>query len=108
LRQFAAQVNEHPQVIRLMRGWDRFIHVKASDTNESFTVDVNDGKVAAITAGERSGKSSVSIVAAATVLTDVLSGKLNPSQAMLDDGLEVFGQEADVVKLDALTLVLWD
>jgi hypothetical protein len=91
-----------------MKGWDRFIYVKASDTNERFTVDVQGGKVAAVTSGELAGKTSLSIMAAASVLEEVLSGRVNPSEALLDHGLEVFGDEADVVKLDALTLILWD
>ncbi len=41
-------------------------------------------------------------------LTDIFRGDLNPASEFLDGRLQVTASDKDQVKLDAITLLLWD
>jgi hypothetical protein len=108
LLEFAQMCNSNTDIPRLLKNWDRYVHVKPHQSTELFTLDVAAGGVKGVLPGELQGRKTITVSAASDVLIEVFSGRLNPAEALISSGLEVYGAEEDVMKLDAITLVLWD
>ena len=107
LNDFAASVNEHPRLDSLLKGWEPVILIEETSTPEEFSFDVKDRKIAAVRRGHVEATHSVLIRGDRDTLVKVFSGSLNPAQAHLEGDLEVFGEQRDQVKLDAISLILW-
>jgi hypothetical protein len=107
LREFGDKVNAHPRLRRMLAGWDRDTLVRAVDTGATFLMKFADSRVTEIVAAPEQS-TDVDIRADEAVLRDVFSGRENPAQLFLDGTLQVYASDRDQVKLDAITMVLWD
>src|SRR3954447_16431349 len=107
LSRFRELVNHHPRMATLLRGWNRITLVEAEDTGSQFTIDFRDCRIVSVTPGSRQDV-QIQVRASERLLTDVFVGALNPASEVLDGRLSVDASTSDQVKLDAITLVLWD
>jgi hypothetical protein len=109
LIKFRELVNAHPRMKTLLKGWDRTALVEVEDTGDVFTVEFRDCQIVDLQTGNRSATDSPIILKATQrILSDIFTGVLNPASEFLDGRLQVFASDRDQVKLDAISLVLWD
>ena len=74
--------NGNRRLAKMLRGWDRVVHLVASDTGDGFTVTV-----------------------AGSVLADLFWGDLNPSEKYVSGDIVLAGSSEDVLRLDAMSMV---
>ena len=108
LVQFKDKVNGHPRMRTLLKGWDRVAGVTATDTGAVFTVTFRDSQIVDVQQGGAERERELQIEATEALLVGVFSGATNPASEFLEGRLQVFASDKDQVKLDAITLVLWD
>lgn len=107
LADFRTRVNGHPRIPALIRGWQPVIIVEASDTGMRRYLPVRECKVAAISEQLDDSAHTVHLRASERVLGAIFNGESNPAEAFLNGELEIFANEKDQVKLDAISLVIW-
>jgi len=105
---FKDLINKNSSVRKLLVGWEPVIEIEALDGDERYTLIVRDRSLEEIHEGPAQQAGTVTVRGNKQVLSEIFEGKLNPAQALIDGQIEIYGQEKDMIKLDALTLVLWD
>ena len=109
LVQFSALVEAHPRMQTLLKGWDRTLVVHAIDNAHSYTLRFEGCRVADLRDGAAPpGDGTIVVKGSEEVLTGIFSGTLNPTSEYFDGRLHLDASESDQVKLDAVTLILWD
>jgi hypothetical protein len=108
LEQFQAQANANTRVASLLKGWNPTFHLECVDTGLCFSLRVKDGRVDAVLAGHDGAGHIIRLLANEADLLALFTGNLHPIQAHSDGILEVYGDSKDQVKLDAITMVLWN
>ena len=103
---FRTQVNSNRRMDTLLKGWDRDIMVE-STAGEVMTMAVRSRQINALTKGAAGLGDVVHVRGDEAVLVDIFTGVMIPAKAYLDGVLEVFGSDKDMVKLDAISMVLW-
>ena len=106
LGEFAEKVNGTRRMESLLKGWDRCISVKSTDTGVSCHIQVKDRRLSLVRSGD-DALESVEVEGKEDLLKDVFRGIKNPAKESLDGNLSVFGSDKDQMKLDAIALVLW-
>ncbi len=106
LENFRTEFNSNNNLDKLLKDWSPHIIVTSSDTEEKFTIKVDNSKIS-INEGEENSKHQILIEADEEVLSEVFTGQANPSEVVLDGMMQVFGSDSDQIKLDAITLVIW-
>jgi len=107
LEQFRQQANSHPRIATLIKGWEPTIVVDALDTGVTHYLSVHAGRMASISEQGSDSRHLLHMRATEAVLTALFAGRSNPASAFLDGSLEVFADDKDHVKLEAISLVLW-
>jgi hypothetical protein len=105
---FRDLVNAHPRMKTLLKGWDRAAVVATEDAGETFTIEFKDCRIISIQPGVVVDNAAIKLKATLRTLTDIFLGALNPASEFLDGRLQVVASDKDQVKLDAITLLLWD
>ncbi len=99
-----ARGNANPRVVRMLRGWDRTVHLVASDTGDAFTVGAAEGVLAELVPGA-AGPADLVVTATSEDLCDLFWGDLNPSEKYTAGEIVLAGSADDVLRLDALSMV---
>lgn len=107
LEHFKNQTNGHPRMASLIKGWEPTIVVEASDSGTTRYLPVRACRIETVLSECREGTHLVHLRANEDVLTAVFEGRTNPASVFLDGTLEIFANDKDHVKLDAISLVLW-
>jgi hypothetical protein len=107
LENFKERVKENDNVHKLVQNWDRNIVVEAMDTESIYTLLIRNSTIETIIEDENEDESVIRLEADEDVLSTIFTGKLNPAEAVLNGELVVFGDPADQIKLDAITLLIW-
>src|SRR6266511_2669781 len=105
---FRDRLNDHPRARSLLRDWDRDISVEATDTEERAVMVLRNTKIEALVSAPGDAQVVVTVRAPRDLLCAVFSGEMNPTTLFLDGALQVFATDRDQMKLDALSLLLWD
>jgi len=87
------------------RDWNRVIHVQPTDQSANYTIRTADGKVSV----ESSTPADPQMVIRATsdILTSIFYGDVSPNEPYNDGSLLVQVSEADILRLDFITAMLW-
>lgn len=98
--------NGNARLKRMNRDWSKVIQFHATDTNEDFTMVVNSGEVVENREG---APESADIIISSTseIFCDMFWGDLNPTQKYLSGELQVKGTQEDIMRLDAISAVIW-
>lgn len=116
LERFRELANDNPRVLRLIEGWQPLIRIAPNDEATAYAARVDGAidpwrtittEVTATDAETPDDTRQITLCASAAVLAQVFSGDLNPARAHLDGTLQVFADDRDQVKLDAISLILW-
>ncbi|MBN1533436.1 MAG: SCP2 sterol-binding domain-containing protein [Spirochaetes bacterium] len=106
LADYQVQCNENKRLRKMQRDWSRLLHFVAEDTGDAFTMDVVKGEIVSFAAGAQ-GTPDIIVTATSEDLCDMFWGDLNPSQKYLQGEVKVKASQEDVVRLDAITMIIW-
>ena len=96
--------NGNRRLSRMLRNWDRTVHLVASDTGDGFTVAVAGSVVADLRHGLLDAPDLV-VTATSEDLCDLFWGDLNPSEKYVNGEIVLAGSSEDVLRLDAMSMV---
>ena len=106
LDDFQEQCNGNKRLRRMQRDWTKVLHFHASDTGDDFTQTVEAGEILGNQAGAQ-GTPDVVITADSETLCDMFWGDINPTQKYLRGEIKVQGTQEDVMRIDAITAIIW-
>ena len=106
LADFQTQCNGNKRLRRMQRDWTRILHYKAVDTSDAFTMTVVAGEITKTEAGGH-GTPDIIIEGDSEDLCDMFWGDINPTQKYLKGEIRVRGSQEDVMRIDAITAVIW-
>lgn len=106
LADYQVQCNGNERLRRMQRDWTRRLHFCATDTGDWFTMVVVAGEITGYGAG-REGEPDVVVQASSEDLCDMFWGDLNPSQKYLRGEILVKATPEDVMRLDAIAMIIW-
>lgn len=98
--------NENERLRRMQRDWSKLIHFDALDEDAKFTMTVVTGEITQIENGLQ-GIPDIVVRATSEDFADMFWGDLNPSQKYLQGEIKVQGSQEDVLRLDAITSIIW-
>jgi putative sterol carrier protein len=96
--------NANDRLRRMLRGWDRVVHLRATDTGASFTVAVAGQLLTELADGEV-GQPDLVVTATSEDFADMFWGDLNPSEKYMSGEIVLAGSQEDVMRLDAMSMV---
>ena len=106
LADFREQCNNNKRLRRMQRDWSKIIHYKAIDTGDSFTSTVVEGELVKNEAGAV-GTPDVVVECDSETMCDMFWGDINPTQKYLRGEIKVKGSQEDVMRIDAITAIIW-
>ena len=106
LKDFTEQCNGNKRLRRMQRDWTKKLHYKAIDTNDTFYMEVIEGEIVKTSVGIE-GTPDVIIEADSETMCDMFWGDVNPTQKYLKGEIKVKGTQEDVMRIDAITAVIW-
>ena len=106
LADYQAQCNGNQRLRKMQRDWSRLLHFHAEDTGDWFTMNVVKGEIVSFAPGA-DGTPDIVVSTASENLCDMFWGDLNPSQKYLQGEIRVKATQEDVVRLDAITMIIW-
>jgi putative sterol carrier protein len=106
LADYQVQCNDNKRLRKMQRDWSKLIHFAADDTKDQFTMSVVKGEIVSFGAGA-TGAPDIIVNAKSEDLCDMFWGDLNPSQKYLQGEIRVKASQEDVVRLDAITMIIW-
>jgi putative sterol carrier protein len=96
--------NENERLRRMLRGWDRVVHLVAVDTGDRFTVVVRGQTLDELIDGTDAVADLV-VTATSEDFADLFWGDLNPSEKYMSGEITLAGSPDDVMRLDAMSMV---
>lgn len=106
LADFREQCNNNKRLRRMQRDWSKVIHYKAIDTGDSFTSTVKEGELVKNETGAV-GIPDVVVECDSETMCDMFWGDINPTQKYLRGEIKVKGSQEDVMRIDAITAIIW-
>lgn len=106
LADYQVQCNQNERLRRMQRDWTRRLHFHATDSGDWFTMAVVAGEITACAAGQE-GEPDIVVQASSEDLCDMFWGDLNPSSKYLRGEIIVKAAPEDVMRLDAITMIIW-
>ena len=105
---FASLVEQKENMKRLTKGWEPFIQLDCTDSDQRYTLAIRNCGLEKLYDGLENHSHLITIRGATGILSEVFDGRMSPAQAIIDGKMEVYGEDKDLIKLDAITLILWD
>ncbi len=106
LADYQVQCNKNERLRRMQRDWSKLLHFNSEDTSDCFTMKVVKGEIVSFEAGA-TGTPDIVVTTTSENLCDMFWGDLNPSQKYLQGEIRVKASQEDVVRLDAITMIIW-
>ena len=100
------QCNENNRLRKMQRDWSRLIHFVAEDTGDKFTMNVVKGEIVSYESGA-SGTPDIIVTTTSENFCDMFWGDLNPSQKYLAGEIRVKASQEDIMRIDAITMIIW-
>jgi putative sterol carrier protein len=104
---FKSKMNENKRVRKLLKRWSPLIHFDTKDSDVRITFEIRQGEVASVDEGHIGDPDLVVTFPTVQDLTDMFVGRLDPTPKYLSGEILVKGHQADVIKLDAITMIIW-
>ncbi len=106
LADYTATCNANERLRRMQKDWSRVLHFRCSDTDDTFTMEVDRGEIVAVKPGHQ-GVPDIVVTTGSETFCDMFWGDLNPVQKYLRGEIAVQGSQEDVMRLDAISYVIW-
>ena len=104
LTRFATLCRENERLLVMNRDWFRTVAVKP-EQGEPVWVRYDGGPVSVL--DEPSAAADLEVEGPASVLLDVFSGRIAPTEPYMAGDLRVSGSQDDMMRLDIITLLIW-
>jgi putative sterol carrier protein len=106
LLDFQQRCNENARLRRMQRDWSKVVHILAEDNESRHTMTVVAGETTQVEEGLR-GTPDIIVTTSSEILCDMFWGDLNPAQKYLTGELKLKASQEDVMRLDAINLIIW-
>jgi putative sterol carrier protein len=106
LADYTVNCNGNERLRKMQRDWSRTLHFICSDTGTTFSMMVERGEIQSAPEGHV-GTPDIVVTAASETFCDMFWGDLNPVQKYLRGEITVKGSQEDVMRLDAISFVIW-
>ncbi len=106
LADYTVTCNENARLRKMQRDWSRTLHFRCSDTGADFSMVVDRGEILSTPAGHV-GTPDIVVTTTSETFCDMFWGDLNPVQKYLRGEITVQGSQEDVMRLDAISYVIW-
>ena len=106
LDDYTISCNTNERLRKMQRDWSRVLHFICSDTEDTFTMDVDSGEITRTEAGHL-GVPDIVVTTDSETFCDMFWGDLNPVAKYLRGEIKVQGSQEDVMRLDAISYVIW-
>jgi len=104
MQRFVQACNDNERLRTMNRDWDRVVVVKPDDADEELWIQYRAGTAALV---DPAGEADLTVQAASSVLADIFSGAMAPTEPYMNGELRVFGTQDDVMRLDIISLLIW-
>lgn len=105
---FQQRANANLRVQRIATGWSQKLFVECCDTDQRYCIEIRDGRLSDVDPSPvASNDGCLLIRGEEDLLTKIFNGARHPLTAYNDGEIEVYGEQRDQVKLDAISLVMW-
>jgi hypothetical protein len=102
--EWQVRCNDNQRLTKMLRGWNRTVHLVASDTGDGFTIAVIDSVLSDLRPG-LVDQPDLIVTATSEDFADLFWGDLNPSEKYLNGEIVLAGSAEDVMRLDAMSIV---
>jgi putative sterol carrier protein len=106
LADYATRCNNNVKLRRMLQTWSRLVHFRTLDTDDAFSVTIENGEIVATIAGA-AGQPDLVVSATSEDLCDMFWGDLNPAQKYLTGEIVIRGAAADVMRIDTMASLIW-
>ena len=106
LADYTVSCNTNERLRKMQRDWTRVLHFVCTDSDVTFTMDVDHGEIVRTTSGHQ-GVPDIVVTTTSEVFCDMFWGDLNPVRMYLRGEIKVKGTQEDVMRLDAISYVIW-
>jgi putative sterol carrier protein len=106
LADYTESCNGNERLRKMQRDWTRVLHFACSDTDATFTMEVVRGEIVSSAEGHV-GTPDIVVTTTSEIFCDMFWGDLNPVQKYLRGEITVKGSQEDVMRLDAISFVIW-
>jgi putative sterol carrier protein len=106
MKEYSSLSNGNARLRKMNRDWNKVIQFHAKDINQDFTMKVVAGEVTEYRAGSPDTPDII-VTATSEIFCDMFWGDLNPTQKYLTGELQVKGSQEDIMRLDAISAVIW-
>jgi len=106
LADYTVSCNSNERLRKMQRDWSRRLHFVCSDTVDLFTMVVDRGEIVETGPGHH-GLPDIIVTTESEIFCDMFWGDLNPVQKYLRGEITVKGSQEDVMRLDAISYIIW-
>ena len=106
LKDYQNTCNSNERLRKMQRDWSKVLHVVCEDNGLKFTMDVDHGEIVHYCEGHN-GVPDIVVTTDSETFCDMFWGDLNPVQKYLRGEIKVQGSQEDVMRLDAISYVIW-
>ncbi len=106
LESFARSCNENERLMAMIKDWNRTMHIHATDLGAEATLVTQDGMMSA--AKGAPAAADLALKSTAEILSQIFYGEVSPNDPYNAGTLRIEGPEADIVRLDFVTAMLWE
>ncbi len=106
LADYTENCNGNARLRKMQRDWSRTLHFLCVDTGAAFSMEVERGEILATPQGHV-GAPDIVVTSDSETFCDMFWGDLNPVQKYLRGEITVQGSQEDVMRLDAISYVIW-
>jgi putative sterol carrier protein len=106
LADYTRSCNHNERLRKMQRDWSRVLHFVCSDNDVTFSMHVDRGEILSTPQG-LDGVPDIVVTTTSETFCDMFWGDLNPVQKYLRGEITVKGSQEDVMRLDAISYVIW-
>lgn len=106
LDSFVERFRAEPRLKAMTAGWDRTIAVQATDLPDVFWLRVEGGTLRRLVEAPGT-EPEITMSAGSDLLRALFAGEVSPTEPYMNGDLRLIASEADVMRLDVMTLMLW-
>ncbi|MBI2712329.1 MAG: SCP2 sterol-binding domain-containing protein [Bdellovibrio sp.] len=107
LQEYTRLSNSNARLKKMNKDWSKTIEFHANDLNLDFLMKVEAGVILETRQGKSDSPPDIIITSTSEVFCDMFWGDLNPTQKYLTGELQVKGSQEDIMRLDAISAVIW-
>ncbi len=106
LNEYTKLSNGNMRLRKMNRDWSKVVQFHANDTQQDFIMRVVEGEIIEAHIG-KAEVADIIISSTSEIFCDMFWGDLNPTQKYLSGELQVKGSQEDIMRLDAISAVIW-